>query len=146
MSPVETVRQLLRGDRRLVTMAKERTVFEAALRMQQAAVSSLIVLEGGAPVGICTERDIVQRVVCPLLNPVDLTLAEIMSSPVISVPIDATIAQCRRMMNEYRVRHLPVEQHGVLVAMVSSHDIGSAETTVREAKIRELEAYIYSYR
>ncbi|MER3601297.1 MAG: CBS domain-containing protein [Nitrososphaerota archaeon] len=99
------------------------TAFEAALAMREADISSVLVVEQGTLLGIVTEHDIVQRVVANGLDAKKVTLADIMSRPIIFTTPQATILQAAKLMTQYRIRRLPVVDRGRVVGIVTADDI-----------------------
>ncbi len=83
----------------------------------------VVVVENKKPVGILTERDIVRL----YANRAGLTLRDVMSSPVCTLPMNATINAAANLMFEKGLRHLVVvDQDGLLVGFVSEHDLTQA--------------------
>ena len=76
------------------------------------------------PVGVVTDRDIVCRTVGKGLNPLEMTVADCMSTPLISVSPDTSLDECYQMMEENQIRRLPVvDTSGKCVGIVSLADI-----------------------
>lgn len=76
------------------------------------------------PVGTITDRDITCRAVARGQNPLDLTAADCMSSPVISVSEDADLDDCCRLMEENQLRRLlVVDGSGSCCGIVAQADI-----------------------
>ena len=85
--------------------------------------------------GIVTSTDIRDKIVAEDRNPSNTRVQDIMSGPIITVPADASLTQCSRLMHERQIHHLPVaDEHGILVGMISTTDIFTA---VEEAAGRE---------
>jgi acetoin utilization protein AcuB len=59
-----------------------------------------------------------------------MTVRDVMTRPVLTVDSETPCQEARRMMDEYRIRHLPVVTGGRLVGMVSDRDIRSAMSTM----------------
>lgn len=86
---------------------------------------ALPVLEGKRVIGIITDRDISCRVVALRRSPATTTVADIMTSPVVTVSPHTTIEECCRLMAENKIRRLPViDSSGFCCGMVSLGDIG----------------------
>jgi CBS domain-containing protein len=76
------------------------------------------------PVGTITDRDITCRTVARGQNPLDLTAADCMSSPVISVSEDADLDECCRLMEDNQLRRiLVVDQSGSCCGIVAQADV-----------------------
>src|SRR6266446_10950263 len=76
------------------------------------------------PIGVVTDRDIVCRTVANGLNPVELTAADCMSKPIVTVTPDMSLEECCRLMEEKRIRRVPVvNERGSCCGIVSLADV-----------------------
>ena len=108
----------------VLTVEQDQDVVEAAKIMDVGRVGGVIVIgEGEKPVGILTERDIVKRVVSKGLNPVEIKVKEVMSTPLRTVEPDLKITDAAKIMNRYQIRRLGVVYKGELVGIVTGRDI-----------------------
>jgi len=64
--------------------------------------------ETNLPIGVITDRDIVCRSVARGLNPLDLTVADCMSRPCVTVTPAMSVEECSRIMEENKIRRVPV--------------------------------------
>jgi CBS domain-containing protein len=79
-----------------------------ALRLLSAqGAARLVVLEGSAPVGILTERDMVFAANWAVGQP-SLRIREVVSKPVLTVSADMTLAEACRLFRDGEVGHLVV--------------------------------------
>jgi CBS domain-containing protein len=79
---------------------------------------------GKLPIGVVTDRDIVCRVLANDRNPLDLTAADCMTKPVVTVMPDMTLEECCRLMEEKLIRRVPVvDERGACIGMLSLADI-----------------------
>ena len=84
------------------------------------------ICEGGKVLGVVTDRDIACRsFAVGRKNPLDVTAREIMTRNVYTIAPDAEVATALQMMEENRVRRLPVVDNGKLIGMVSVADLAS---------------------
>jgi len=88
-------------------------------------VGSVLVYIVGEPIGIVTERDIVRKIVAAGFDCSKVRIADIMSSPIISIPPDATVEQASELMSTYKIRRLPVIQEGKVVGIIAANDIAA---------------------
>src|SRR5881392_1859306 len=76
------------------------------------------------PVGVVTDRDIVCRTVANGLNPLDLTAADCMSKPIVTVTPDMTLEECCKIMEDRLVRRVPVvDDRGACIGMLAVADV-----------------------
>jgi CBS domain-containing protein len=76
------------------------------------------------PIGVVTDRDIVCRTVANGINPVELTAADCLSKPIVTVTPDMSLAECCRIMEEKLIRRVPVvNERGACIGIVSLADI-----------------------
>jgi CBS domain-containing protein len=76
------------------------------------------------PIGVVTDRDIVCRTIANGLNPLDLTAADCMSNPIVTVTADMSLEECCRLMEEKLIRRVPVvDDRGSLSGIVALADI-----------------------
>jgi CBS domain-containing protein len=97
-------------------------ILEAAKEMERRDISSIVILDGGEPVGIVTEKDLVRRVLIGGL-PLDTEVREIMSSPLITVEPDTELCEVSKLMADARIRRLPVRKGKDLVGIITATDI-----------------------
>jgi CBS domain-containing protein len=115
------VRQVTRKE--LVTIYSHSTAQEAAKRMRSKKVSSLVVIEkGDAPVGIVTERDLVRSVCSRDISSDSVLIQEIMSSPIVTIDIDASIEQAADKMIQNKVRHLLITENDKIYGIITPSD------------------------
>jgi CBS domain-containing protein len=99
------------------------TVQEAALKMKEKKIGSLLVEDEGQYVGIITETDIVRKAVARGLDLKKETVGSLMSSPVITLDQQRSPRDAHDLMGESGVRHLGVTRNGKIVGVVSVRDI-----------------------
>jgi len=103
----ETVNDFMRKS--LITIEESASVQEAANRMKDKNISSLVVVdEIGRPLGLITERDLVRKVCIHDVSTSKLIIKEIMSSPLITIDSNSSASEAVDMMLRNNVRHLLV--------------------------------------
>ena len=126
----------------VATIDRDRTVVDAAQLMNARRIGSVVVLDEREVVGIFTERDILVRVVAARRNPETLAVGEVMTAPVVCCTPEADLQECKSMVTNQRLRHIPVVDDGRLVGIVTSGDIMAREAFDREEAIESLTEYI----
>lgn len=114
-----------------VTCTPETSLLEVARRMEQRDCGSLPIVTsaGTGVVGTVTDRDIVIRAVAKGRNPLDLTAESCMSSPAITIDVDADMDDCLELMERQKIRRvLVVDGQGNLAGIVAQADIARHES------------------
>ena len=140
---MDTVADILeQKGRSLYRVDADASVLDAVKAMVDANVGSLLVVVDGAIDGIVTERDYLRRIALDGRDERSTTVREIMSSPLVVVGPDTTVDECRALMTNLRIRHLPVVEDGAVAAIVSIGDLVKHETDRKSVEIRYLRDYI----
>jgi CBS domain-containing protein len=108
------------GSKPPLTVAPEDTVVRAARAMVERGVGAATVLAGAVVVGVMTERDVMKKVVAADRDPNVIRVRDIMSSPVLSVNLNTSVADAAKLMREHHIRHLVVlDEHEKLAGMLA---------------------------
>ena len=107
----------------IITVEAEDTVKKAAELMEKHNIGCLIVINYGNPIGIVTERDMLKKVILERRDPAKIKVGNIMSAPLITSHPQAEIRDAVRLMNERRIKKLPVIEDGNLIGLVSITDV-----------------------
>jgi len=107
----------------LITVNAEAMVKKAAELMDKHNIGCLIVVSYGNPVGIITEGDMLKKMVLQRRDPDKTKIGNIMSAPLITSHPQADIRDAVRLMNERRIKKLPVIEDGNLIGLVSLTDV-----------------------
>ena len=103
----DIVRDLMR--KKIETIEESASVQEAAKKMKEKNVSSLVVVDkNGRPLGLITERDLVRKVCINDIYTSKITNKEIMSSPLVTVKSKSLSSEAVDIMLQNNVRHLLV--------------------------------------
>ena len=110
---------------------RETSLQEVARRMVENDCGCIPVVESREdlrPVGVVTDRDICCRVVAAGKNPLELTAADCMTSPCITVTPETSVEECCQVLEENRIRRAVVVDHeGRCCGIVAQADIAGAE-------------------
>jgi CBS domain-containing protein len=117
-------------------------VLAAIQAMADHGIGALLVMRGDELVGIVSERDYARKVVLQGRSSAETPVWQIMSSPVVTVTPDTSVATCMMLMTERRIRHLPVVQDGRVVGVLSIGDLVRAVIEEQEREIAALQRYI----
>ena len=121
---------------KILTVAKETTVSEAARLMKKMKLGAVMVVEKEKLIGIFTERDAVFRVLAESRDPKTTRLAEVMTAKPQTITPDRPFGHALHLMYESGFRHVPVVERGRPVGMVSARDVLGPELQEFEAELQ----------
>jgi len=114
-----TVKQIMRT---IISIDSKAKAKEAARLMVDRRIGSLIANRDGLPFGIVTERDMV-KIVAGAADPSKVTVADVMTAPLITIDSSAPLTDAARRMVEKQVKRLVVTEHEKIVGIVSQTDL-----------------------
>jgi IMP dehydrogenase len=130
----------------VATINPDATIYEAATRMTEKGIGSLVVMAGDQMVGVITERDILIRVVAERRDPAATHVDEAMTTEVVCARLHTSLDEARGVMKNRRLRHLPVvSEAGELQGLVSIGDLNAQLNHDHEQTIHLLNEYIHGY-
>jgi CBS domain-containing protein len=123
----------------LLTATPQSTVAQAARLMAGSQVGAVVVVDGGACVGIFTGHDAVARVLATGCDPARTALAEVMTPSPLTISPDRNFGQALHLMHEHGFRQLPVVEDGRPIGIVCARDAldPELEEFICEAQRRE---------
>lgn len=103
----------------VVTTSEDVTSNTIAKLMSENKLGCVIVSnKDGKPLGMITERDLVERVLAKNLQPADVKAKDIMTTPLATIEPEATISDAARRMSRLDIRRLGVMYKGDLVGLI----------------------------
>jgi CBS domain-containing protein len=126
----------------VVTIGPSGAVKDLLAKLAEHGIGALVVVDGPKVVGIVSERDIVRRLNDPGASILDGTVADIMTSPVLSCTSQDSVDSVAATMTERRIRHMPVIDDGKLDGIVTIGDVVLNRTRQLEQDRSQLEQYI----
>lgn len=139
-----SVRKLLesKGSAHNFSVESTQTVMDALKVMADANIGAVLVTEKGKIVGIYTERDYLHKGELAGRVAGETLIKDVMTPQMFTVTMKTSVEQCMGLMNQHRLRHLPVVENEKLLGIVSMRDILLAALELKESEIRGLENYI----
>ena len=128
LAPVAGIGELMTRD--VLAVAPEDTLGEAAERMVERGVGSVVVSDFGRLIGILTERDLL-RAVADRIHSSEARVREWMTPKPITATPETTAREAARTMLDHGFRHLPVLDGDTILGIVSLRDV--LQWTLREA-------------
>ena len=133
------VREVMNTD--VVTAEPGTPIGEVAKRMADAAVGAVVIVEGGKPVGIVTDRDLVLEHLAKG-HTQEHPVREAMSgggplSRLVTIAPDLDVLEAAQELGRHKVGRLPVVEGGRLVGMLSAGDITKQLRTALDGLVAE---------
>jgi CBS domain-containing protein len=107
-------------------------VSEIAKIMVRQNVGAVVVVRDYEPLGIVTERDIIERVVLANKDVNEVVAQEIMTAPLLTVDSSRTIEKALEIMHKNRLRRLVIVKGENLVGLVTERRLLLAGSSVGE--------------
>ncbi len=140
---MKTVKKLLETKgTEVLSISSKSMIYDALVMMAEKHVGALLVIDDGKLVGVFSERDYAREVVLKGRTSKTTTIAEVMSSQVITVTPNQLVHECMSLMSGKRIRHLPVVEHGKVVGVLSIGDLVKETIAYQAFLIEQLESYI----
>lgn len=138
------ISQLLKSKgTQVFTVSPEETLSSIAALLHTRKVGAFIVTDRlGRVVGIISERDIIRAIAQSGELALQKTVAEVMTSDVISAHVGETVEALLERMTDRRIRHLPVLDGPKLMGIVSIGDLVKSKIAMAEHEAQTLKHYI----
>jgi len=107
----------------VVTISTLSTLKAAAELMARRRIAALVVTEDGQPVGLLSERHIVEVFAREGKLAEEMRIRQILDRQLIAISPEDTIKRAMSLMTNTRLRHLPVMNENGLVGIVSLGDL-----------------------
>ncbi len=124
-----------------ITVTALSIVQDAAQLMTNSLSTSVVVCENNLPVGIVTNTDMCSKIATGRFS-ISTTVDKIMSSPVVTVVENVSLAEAQLLMLKYNVTHLCVTQDGsdksAVKGVISEHDLIVAQASNPGVLIKEI--------
>lgn len=127
----------------VATIGPDETIGAAADILAERGFGALVVSTGDGSInGIISERDLVRGLAQFGERLRDQKVSSLMTTPVKTCVGSDKTGELMERMTSHRIRHLPVEQDGKLVGMISIGDVVKVRVSELEEEARHLEGYI----
>ena len=130
----------------LVTIEEGVSVAEASLDMYTKGEGCAIVLRQGKPFGILTERDVTWKVAAKGLDPKNVRVAEVMSTPLITIDPNADLTEAAKVMRKHKIRRLAVVKEETLHGVLTATDVARNLENYMDKEIRDILGYLWTPR
>ncbi|MCG8613235.1 MAG: CBS domain-containing protein [Pseudomonadales bacterium] len=106
----------------LVTAHPGEPVALVCRTMTECNVGAVLLVENESLVGIFTERDLLNSVIAPGLNPKSVSVGSVATANPKVVKPTQSITECVKILREQGFRHLPVVEEGKPVGIITAQD------------------------
>ncbi len=140
------IREVLNGKANAIicTVQPTATVREAVAELCRNGIASLLVVgEGGEPVGIITERDVLRTVNRDPKGFADRLVSEVMTKDLICGLPDDDVQYVMQVMTQNRIRHLPIVENQRLIGVVSIGDMIKSQLQAIRVENHMLQDYLH---
>lgn len=120
------------------------TVLDALKLMAEKNLGAVIIAEAHSVIGIFTERGYARNVFLKGRASPDTAIRDVMDTDVITVSPEDSVDTCMALMNQHRVRHLPVIREDRLAGVISIGDLMKSLIEARDFDIEQLVKYVSS--
>ncbi len=121
----------------VITIEKSSSIKNAAKKMDEANIGSILVTKNDEPIGIITERDFVRRYAVmgiSLSNPV----TDIMTMPLITIDSNDTIWEAAELMKIHNIHKLPVIKDKKIVGIITNSDLVKISSQSSDSEMRRI--------
>ncbi len=101
----------------------ESTMDEVVKVMSECDVDYVIVVQSRKPTGIITERDVIVRMLTQGLDPSVVIARAVYTNPLVTIEETATAREAADLMEQWKIKHLPVTRNGRIEGMLNYLDI-----------------------
>ena len=105
----------------LITISENASVYDAAKKMADHGIGSLLVEKNKSVKAIVTDYDLVEKALAK--KKTDMKIGQLASKPLVTISPEKDLSEAARKMGDSKIRHLVVMQGGKAVGMISSTDI-----------------------
>ncbi len=106
---------------KVITINADSTAVEAAKKIKEFNVGSLLVEKNGVVQGIITEKDLVVKSLSA--GDLNIKVNDFMSANLIQIEDDADLSAAAKIMGENKIKRLIVTHAGKIVGIISQKDI-----------------------
>lgn len=128
----------------VLSITSDASVAEAVAMLAKHRIGALPVINGGAVLGIFSERDVVYGLAKEGAAALERPVSEVMTTPAMTVDSDCAVLAALSLMSRRRIRHLPVADADGLVGFISIGDLVKYRIEKIESEAEAMRRYIQS--
>jgi CBS domain-containing protein len=128
----------------VLSIRGDASVAEAVAMLAKHRIGALPVINGGAVLGIFSERDVIYCMAKEGAAALERPVSEVMTTPAMTVDSDCAVLAALSLMSRRRIRHLPVVDTEGLVGFISIGDLVKYRIEKIESEAEAMRSYIQS--
>ncbi|MCC5809381.1 MAG: CBS domain-containing protein [Ectothiorhodospiraceae bacterium] len=129
----------------LYTVRPHTRASEAIRVMTDGNIGCVLVIDDGKLAGIFSERDVLRRIADRGLSPDAVSVKDVMSTKLYTVPPSMTVEDALVECTDRRIRHLPVVDGKRLMGLLSIGDLVRFVVQDKDRDIADLMDYIHGH-
>ena len=122
----------------VVTIEMSESALAASKLMTEKEIGYIIVVSNSKPTGMITERDLVMRIMAKEKDPSKVKVSEVMSAPLITIDLNASVEDAVNMMAKYKIRRLPVVGENRIYGVFTTRDLTKNFSKYEDRVTRDL--------
>ncbi|MCB2015515.1 MAG: CBS domain-containing protein [Sphingobium sp.] len=126
----------------VIQLGSDVTLKDAVALLVERRIGCVPVVDGGAVVGIFSERDVVRAVGAGNADVLQQPVSSVMTSPAVTITPDLPVMTALSLMTKRRIRHLPVMDGDKMTGFVSIGDLVKYRIDKIEAEASAMRDYI----
>ena len=99
------------------TVGADASVEDAVAILAERKIGAVLVCSGNRLLGVLSERDCIRQVIWQKRVAAQTRVADVMIRDLVCVAPTDSVEYCMGLMNDHRIRHLPVVNHGELAVL-----------------------------
>ena len=131
-----------RASSSVISVSVDQPVRDAVALLANKRIGAVPVLEQGKVVGIFSERDVIYRLADEGYTCLDRQIADVMTSPAITVDRQTSADEALALMTKRRIRHLPVVERTNMVGFISIGDLVKSRMDEVQSEANAMRDYI----
>jgi CBS domain-containing protein len=126
----------------IISVSSKTRVADVVALLSERRIGAVPVVDGGAVVGIFSERDVIYSLAKLGAAALDGKVGDVMTSPALTVDPASPVIAALSLMTRRRIRHLPVVENGTAIGFVSIGDLVKYRIDRIEAEAAAMRDYI----
>jgi CBS domain-containing protein len=107
----------------VITVTPDRNIQEVAKIMKDKSIGSIVVVQGEKPIGIITEKDMVNKICAENITPANVKVGDVMTRTLVFAHAHDSVNEISRRMSLAKIRRMPIIENDKLVGIITETDL-----------------------